>query len=184
MTGTEHIQAMNIQNKKDWETPEWLVRGIEHKWGITFALDACARDDNTKAPKWITPEQNALTSMWVTPDDKAVWVNPPYGEVEIRAFIQKALESIARETYTVVFLIPNATENTIWHTHIFPKAAEICFIEGRISFEANGAPQPGNTRGSVLIFYQRDHVGPPKLSWVKRDELRGPKRARLGNLVT
>lgn len=173
MTGADHAQAMNAINKKDWETPDWLVRGVERLWGFTFTLDAAASAQNTKAPRYIDAAQNALTTAWGT--DEKVWVNPPYGEWEIPAFLSRSLDAIeTKEAALVCFLIPNATENDAWYQYIFPFAAEICFIKGRVSFEANGRAIQGNTRGSVLVFFKRGHSGMPKLSWINRNDLRDP----------
>lgn len=61
MTGADHAQAYSILDKKDWETPEWIVRGVERLYGIKFTLDAAASESNKKAPRFIDESQNALT---------------------------------------------------------------------------------------------------------------------------
>jgi phage N-6-adenine-methyltransferase len=164
-------EILNAQNKKDWETPIAFVRGIEKTWGLTFTLDAAATAENRKAPRFIDYETNALTSAWGT--NETVWINPPYGAWEIAAFIRRALEAIQNgEATTICFLIPNATENTIWQDTIFPNASELCFIGGRISFESGGYPIQGNTKGSVLVFFRSGKAyGEPRLTWIHRDTI-------------
>lgn len=186
MTGADHAQAMNAINKKDWETPDWLVRGVERIWGITFTLDAAANAANAKAPLYLDSAADSMNPKTKWGNLEKVWLNPPYGEWEIPAFLYRAQLALAdNEADLVCFLIPNATENDAWYEYIFPYAAEICFIKGRISFEAHGRAIQGNTRGSVLIFFKRQHSGGPKLSWINRDTLRGDSEPHVrGSRVT
>lgn len=114
--------------------------------------------------------QDTQETLWGV--DETVWLNPPYGEFEIPEFISRAKWALRRgEAKLVCFLIPNATENVVWHQEIFDAASEICFIEGRISFIEDGAPNNKNTHGSALVFFAKER-GPGKWSWIKRDDLR------------
>ena len=56
----------------------------------------------------------------------------------------------------MVMLIPARTETKYWHEIIFPHAAAICFIHGRLKFgnSKQGAPFP-----SALVVFKKDTLG-------------------------
>jgi len=151
MTAGQAIQIMS-QNRKDWETPWWVVRGVEICFDVRFTLDAAGTEANKKAPKVITKEQDALSAK-IWGKDEVVWLNPPYGAKEVPAFVNRAMIAVETgEAREVWMLIPNATDTEVWEA-IWALASEIHFVIGRIIFEGEGSH--GNTRGSVLVRFKR-----------------------------
>ena len=71
------------------------------------------------------------------------------------AWIEKAYRA-SLEGSTVVMLIPARTDTAAFHDYIFPHAAEIVFIRGRLRFGGSnaGAPFP-----SVVVRFGGPYVG-------------------------
>ena len=71
-----------------------------------------------------------------------MWVRKAYQESEKGA--------------TVVMLIPARTDTSYWHDTIYPHAAAICYLKGRIRFGGSkqGAPFP-----SALVVFKKDTLG-------------------------
>lgn len=62
-------------------TPLDLIRAVENRFGpITWDLAATA--ENTKAPRFFTPEQDALSQDW-TKLSGILWCNPPFAELAL-----------------------------------------------------------------------------------------------------
>lgn len=132
-----NVAVMSSSKDMDWETPQSFVDALPFE----FTLDACATADNAKAPRWITPEEDALQLPW----EGVVWMNPPYGR-QVGQWIEKALKEAREHQAVVVVLVPNRTE-TKWFDIIWEHAALICFLSRRIKFlhpdtakARNGAP--------------------------------------------
>lgn len=179
MTAGQAIQIAS-RNKKDWETPWWVVKGVEACFNVRFTLDAAGTEANKKAPRVITVEQDALSSRpWGK--DETVWLNPPYGKEEVPAFIHRSLTALETGEATEIWmLIPNATDTAVWE-HIWAYATEIHFVIGRIVFLGDNSV--GNTRGSVLLRFKRNMTGefgakafPCDRQWLFVEGNRQPRR--------
>lgn len=149
--------------KMDWETPDWLFKMADERWG-PFELDAAATEENKKCPLCLT--FYGLEAPW---DMKAsrVWLNPPYGR-EIGKWIAKAYEE-SEKGCRVVCLIPARTDTQYWHDYV-TKAAEIVFLKGRVKFKGakNGAPFPSALVVFDLRFYKiwsETDLTTPKVTW-------------------
>lgn len=51
-----------VTEKMRWRTPGWLYEVLDREFG--FSIDACSEDNCALAPRWITVEEDALTSDW------------------------------------------------------------------------------------------------------------------------
>jgi len=131
--------------KLDWETPVWLMDHINELWAPR-TVDVCANKLNTKCEEYMDQDIDALVTEW--PGGHA-FMNPPYGSC-IRAWIQRAAEQTWEgNVIDTVALIPSRTDTRYWHDYVM-RAAEICFLRGRIKFV--GAPSSAPFPSCLVHF--------------------------------
>lgn len=140
------MQGGMFSSKTDmWETPQDLFDRLNQEFH--FDLDVCATKENTKCPRFFSPQDDGLKQVWFG----CCWMNPPYGKT-IGQWVQKAYEFAADRGGTVVCLLPARTDTKWWHDYCM-KAAEIRFVRGRLKFgnSNNSAPFPS----AIVIFHHR-----------------------------
>lgn len=138
--------GMYTQDKKDWETPQWLYDLLDRQYH--FHLDPCATDETAKCDRWFTKADNGLKRAWFG----SVYVNPPYGR-EIGDWLARAAHQIRyKRVERIVMLLPARTDTKWWHRYVMGHAKEIRFIEGRLKFQggSTSAPFP-----SVIAIFDR-----------------------------
>lgn len=134
----------------EWETPPEFIQMIKNRWLYKgFDLDAAATAENAVAPKFFTKEDDALKQEW----KGTVWLNPPYSR--LKEFMKKCTESDAR----IWTLIPARTDTKAWQDYIFPFAAHIWFIRGRLKFCQGGEPVGTAPFPSALVNFSPLFVG-------------------------
>jgi phage N-6-adenine-methyltransferase len=117
----------------NWETPKYLVKAAQTLIGKSFTLDACAESKKvSKAPKFITPAQDALTKDWTG----VVWMNPPYGKA-LGRWVAKAYEESLKGAL-VVCLLPARVDTVMFHRYCVK--GDVYLLKGRITFELDGQP--------------------------------------------
>jgi len=95
--------------------------------------------------------------------------NPPYSS--IKPWLAKGYEE-AKKGFTSVFVVPTPNGEKAYQEHVFGKASEIIFINGRVAFcRPDGTEVKGNTRGSCVIVYDPQHLGNTAIRWADREEL-------------
>ncbi len=133
-----------------WATPWDLIAWVQQEFG-ELVLDAAALPTNTKAPDYITPDQDALVTPWLTEytQNGTTWCNPPYGRDAIK-FVKRAIEQVNNgNCKRVVMLLASRTDTKMFQEHIFPNASRIHFIKGRVKFGGKG---PANFPSVVIVF--------------------------------
>lgn len=135
-------KAMFSSASDSWPTPQAFFDGLNARFG--FTLDVCADDQNAKADRYFTKEDDGLSHAWTG----TVWMNPPYGR-EIGKWVRKAYES-SRAGATVVCLVPARTETRWWHDYIM-LASEIWLVKGRLTF--GNATAPCTFPNAVAVFH-------------------------------
>jgi phage N-6-adenine-methyltransferase len=139
--GAHHTKASTTTDV--WLTPRWVI----DRFG-PFDLDPCAADPRPWdcAATNLTEGDDGLTAEW----NGHVWLNPPYSN------IAPWMERLAahRNGMALVFA---RTDTAWWHDHVFPAAASILFLRGRLSFcDPAGIAAKHNSGGpSALIAYGR-----------------------------
>lgn len=130
-------------SSEEWATPQPFFDRLNRQH--CFSLDAAATKENAKCERFYTKEDNALEKHWVG----TVWLNSPYGRV-LNQWVEKAYRESLHGAATVVMLLPARTDTRYWHQYIFPHAAEILFIAGRLKFgnAENSAPFPS----AIVVF--------------------------------
>lgn len=159
-----------VEQRNLWQTPIPLFVALDAEFCLT--LDAAASADNALCNRYITEDQNTLTTPWadflVAPG--YVWLNPPYSD--ITPFVQKAAVESKNQIGTVM-LVPSDT-SVGWFREAIETASEVRFIVGgRLAFinPVSGKPVSGNNKGSMLIIwhpYPRTHC---LFTTVERDAL-------------
>lgn len=150
--------ALLSSDATTWATPANVFADLDAVFG--FTLDPCCEPHTAKCPTYYTRETDGLAHSWA---GHVAYVNPPYGR-EISAWVRKCADE-ADAGATCVMLIPARVDTAYWHDVIFPRAAEIYFVRGRVRFELNGAPgAPAPFPCAVVVF--RPHDGAPVVgSW-------------------
>lgn len=124
-----HQVIVNVND--EWETPPDVLAEAMKKYDIHPTLDVCATAQNTKFPKYISPELNSLTRYW--PYD--FFMNPPYSEISL--WMKKAYKQHKENNVNALILVFAKTSTKWWHEYVEGKA-ETHFQKGRIRFLLNG----------------------------------------------
>lgn len=147
------IKSMVSSKNNKWETPWRFFNELNNEFN--FTLDPCAEDETAKCKKYYTIETNGLDKDWSKDN---VFMNPPYGG-HTRTWMEKALNE-SRKGAKVVCLIVSASDRSYWHDIIFPYAAEIRFIRGRIKFGDSKSTAPF---ASAVVIFDKKNEGRCKI---------------------
>ena len=136
-------KALFSSNSDEWATPQELYNELNAEFN--FNLDACATDDNHKAPAYFTKAEDGLTKNW---GGYRLFINPPYSNIS--AWVKKAYYESFKPNTLIVLLIPARTDTKYFQEYIYHRA-EVRFIKGRLHFNNSktGAPFP-----SMLVIYR------------------------------
>lgn len=128
--------------KDEWLTPPPILNALGE-----FDLDPCSpiRRPWDTAKRHFSVIDNGLALPWVG----RVWCNPPYGAAAARWLARCADHGNA------IALVFARTETRMFFEHVWPKAAGVLFIEGRLHFHhVDGMRAAANSGApSVLIAY-------------------------------
>lgn len=151
-------EALMTSNRSDWETPLELYNLLDKIFH--FSMDAAASDTNHKCFRYLTEEQNALTTDWnqYMIDSRAmtrtVFINPPYNTKGILLQFFKKIKEEADKGLTIVALVAARTE-TKWHRIAWDYAKYFCFFYKRIRFELHGKQVGSPTFPSELTIFSK-----------------------------
>lgn len=134
-----------IRRSDDWLTPQHILDALG-----PFYFDPCASlaAPNRCATYSCTQEHDGLSQSW----RGMVWLNPPYSDVA--PWMQRLAEH--GDGIALVFA---RTETEWWQRHVWPRAASVLFLAGRLSFIRSDTMEPAahNSGGpSALIAYGWD----------------------------
>ena len=127
--------------KGEWLTPPEIIHALGK-----FDLDPCAPVNRPwpMAANHYTIEDNGLQQPWFG----RVWCNPPY-DSNMAAFVRRCVEH--RNATLLTFA---RTETKVFQELIFPNAAAMLFIAGRLRFYHSTGEQAGTAGApSVLIAF-------------------------------
>lgn len=137
----------------DWGTPQALFDALTAKFN--FTLDACATPENAKCARFITPEQDALTSPWFLDEHEVAFCNPPYGRKLLPAFVRRAIDVAKRGE--VVLLVPARTD-TNWFRSAFNASTDVLFIDKRVRFVRGACTDAAPFPSAVLVLAPHPHL--------------------------
>ena len=143
LDGTEYVE----KTSDDWETPKKLFRQLNKEF--SFTLDPCCREETAKCEKYFTIETDGLKKSW---KGERVFMNCPYSEISEwvkKAYIERKLGCLL-----TVALLPAWTDRWWFHEFIYPKKAEVRFLEGRIKFLLNGQTMKSAPFGSMVVIFK------------------------------
>lgn len=131
----------------EWETPYELYGKLHLEFG--FDLDVAASAKNSKCPKFITKELDALKQDWAI-WGRRIWCNPPYSAGNCAKFAYKCAEQTKtlEGIHFAVLLIPTKTEQPFFHQ--LRTQYELRFVRGRQKFI--GGKTSGRDSHMLMIF--------------------------------
>lgn len=113
-------RVMFSADSPHWATPTDLYDALHAEFGFTF--DPCPLGEGT----------DGLSVSWA---GQRVYCNPPYGR-GIGDWLAKASEADL-----AVYLLPSRTDTKWFHAYA-PRAADVRFLRGRLTFGTATAPAP------------------------------------------
>lgn len=120
---------------------------IREKWG-PFDLDPCCEVRTAKAPHFFTRKDDGLKRAWFG----RVFVNPPYGEKNLRAWMEKAWkESQSQRTHGVICLVPAQT-GAVWF-HDWALRGKIHYLKGKVYFLLYGKRIGAPILHSIIVEF-------------------------------
>jgi len=129
-----------------WLTPPFVIDALGGAG--SFDLDPCAPviQPWPTAQRRYTEEDNGLVLPW----DGRVWLNPPYSQTLMAAFMQRLVDH-----GNGVALIFAKTETEMFFRHVWNQAHGLIFIKSRLHFyRPDGTIAPHNSGApSVLVAY-------------------------------
>lgn len=136
------------QSEQVVSTPWEFIRAVERKFGV-LAWDLAATNENAKARRWITPEQDTFKQNWAELLDGGLgWLNPEFDPMVVS--VRKcALEQ--RRGAKLLALGPASISTNWFWDHVQPYASVYC-ITPRICFEGShnvfpkGHPREGQRK--------------------------------------
>jgi hypothetical protein len=135
----------------EWYTPgEYIAAAREAMGGID--LDPCSSDvaqQTVQAGRYYTMRENGLVQPWFG----RVWVNPPYKQPWIAAFVGKLCEEWEAGHLTACIMLVNPFTSTDWFHQAEALAARLCFTKGRIYFVNPEGDQNSPTHGNVFFYF-------------------------------
>jgi len=132
----------------EWYTPKEIIDALG-----TFDLDPCAPQQRlwNTAKLHYTKDDNGLTKDW---SGCRVWLNPPYSRPLINQFVKKMIDN-----NNGIMLTFNRTDNKMFQDYIFPNAAGMMFMRGRIKFyKPDGTQGDSSGCGSVLVAFGKENA--------------------------
>jgi phage N-6-adenine-methyltransferase len=132
----------------EWRTPTHVREFICVRWGVTPSIDVCADSFNTQCDLFFGEDQNALAQDWVQCAqalnvEPVFWMNAPYTQPAMTAFIKKAIHE-AKYGGVTVFLLPYWTDQAWYHDLIKQYPHEP--MRGRVKFEPPPGVKPSSPR--------------------------------------
>lgn len=132
----------NIEERDDWQTPQWLFKDLNKQYNFTF--DCCAEENSTKCETWSSDFLDIIEVGNV-----ACWMNPPFSKA--MHMFDKFFNTIKRGV--AIYRCDNI-ETKIWQDIIFKNATWIFIPKGRISYD--GKDGKGSRFPSALIGFNVD----------------------------
>lgn len=154
---SSHQRAVGA--KQEWLTPPWLLSVLGQ-----FDLDPCSpvvRPWPT-ADRHFTIMDDGLSMPWAG----RVWLNPPYDE----RFISAWMERLATHEGGGTALVFARTETEWFQRWVWPKASALLFLKGRLYFHHVDGREAGNNAGapSVLVAFGQADAEILRQAWAMK----------------
>ena len=160
MTGNDGTG--NIEERDDWQTPQWLFDILNSQYDFSF--DCCADDKNTKCHVW---GEDFLDCDEFFKSD-VCWMNPPFSKAlhMFDHFFNNVNKGVC------IYRCDNM-ETKIWQDIILKNATWVFIPKGRISYEGKtgkgsrfpsaligfNIPEPNGLDGATCYLKEKSNVG-------------------------
>jgi len=123
-----------------WATRWETFLSIQEQLGREYLLDPCCYKETAKCEEFYTEEEDMFKHNWTQEliqksyeqEEVQFFMNPEYGTQQSK-FVQKFIQECEKGGKGDV-LIPSRTDTKLFHEIILPKAKEVYFVKGRITF--------------------------------------------------
>ena len=135
----------------EWETPPDIFAACDAIWH--FDLDVAASHENHLCDEYFTIEDDGLSQSW---EGHRGWCNPPYGRSgnnSIGRWIEKAAKESMKPDTMVVCLVPARTDTHYFADWVFPYAAEVSYLRGRVKYRLHGKELNSSPFPSCLVRF-------------------------------
>jgi hypothetical protein len=168
--------------KTDWETPEYILDWCKSFWRIKeFDLDPASDGYNNRSKYfWMGPHvpESCLCGL-CNPWQGHVWLNPPYGK-GLQLWTRKLVLELPN-VQTITTILP-ANTGSRWFGELIHHSPHVVFLTGRVAFERDGQPVPGNTVDSVIMHFD-SKIRYDTWTVVDRDKVRENDYVKSSNLI-
>jgi len=135
----------NVEERDDWQTPQWLFDKLDSQYRFNF--DCCASISNKKtlafAPDFLQHDMNYLGY-----GSRVCWMNPPFSKDKVSKMFEHFFKVVSRGV--CIYRCDNM-ETKVWQNIILKHATWIFIPKGRISYE--GKVGKGSRFPSALIGF-------------------------------
>lgn len=147
-----------------WRTNPAMFSALDREF--CFGLDAAATADDALCNRFLTPDDDALTTQWPIVEtglEPAAFVNPPYSSKGgrgrgLRAWVDACARERARQH--VVLVVPS-TFATAWARRLRELADEVRHPEVRIPYVAPPGLEESSARHETMVgIFRRGSRGP------------------------
>jgi phage N-6-adenine-methyltransferase len=141
-TGSGHVE---------WHTPPKIIEAARDVLG-RIDLDPASSDKaqaTVRAERYFTTQTNGLSQPW----SGTIWLNPPYRQPNIRAFVAKLLDELRSGRVSAAIMLTNNSTETDWFQEAASRADAICLVRRRIRFVDGMGQQPRVPVQGQALFY-------------------------------
>jgi phage N-6-adenine-methyltransferase len=140
----------------DWFTPPLFIEAARSVLG-EIDLDPATHPKAQKgirATQSYTKTDNGLRHEW----RGRVWLNPPYGRVQVAQFVDKLIDHYQRSEVTAAILLTHNYTDTKWFHAAAAAARMICFTRGRIAFESASGATCVPAQGQAFFYFGSETI--------------------------
>ena len=144
-------QKLN-KHSDEFGTPDEIFMELHRRY--QFTIDAAATKGNSKLPRFVTKEENALSKTFL---GERAFCNPPYSNGNCRKFAMHFFEQTGTGLCPLaVLIVPTKTEQAWFHDLLHSGRVEVKFFRRRIKFVGG----EGSARDShmLLVIWPPTHL--------------------------
>jgi phage N-6-adenine-methyltransferase len=144
-------RLQHLKGSVEWYTPAKYVEAARQVLGA-IDLDPASSskaNETVRATQIYTVTDNGLEKNW----HGKVWLNPPYAQPHIAAFVSKLVAEVGAGRVCAAILLTNSATDTAWFHEAAEVAADICFTRGRIQFFTPGGDSGPPLQGQAFFYF-------------------------------
>lgn len=157
----KHVRGTFGTGENEWYTPASILDAARDVLGA-FDLDPASNAEaqsSVQATRYFTKEDDGLRHEW----PGRVWLNPPYAQPHIAAFVSKMVAERRAGRVTAGIMLTHNYTDTAWFHEAAAVAEAICFTRGRVKFYDAAGNVAAPTQGQALFYF-----GPDALAFAER----------------